>query len=132
MTAYLAEFQYNAVVVEVQDGDTVDVQVDWGFRRYEAPVPIRLLGLACRELKLPGGPEARDYVAGLLPPGTPVLLRTAKPDKYAPRWDAQLWYRSPGGNLVDLGSLLITQGWALPWNGRGAQPVPPWPRRAAA
>lgn len=123
----LADFVYNATVIDVQDGDTLNVRVDWGFRRYDEPIPIRILGIAARELDDPGGPEARDNLAALLPAGTSVLLKTAKPDKYNPRWDADVLYLN-GASAYDLGTVLVLTGWAVRWNGRGAQPKPAWPR----
>jgi len=32
---------------------------------------------------------------------------------------------------VTLPALLIDDGWAVPWSGRGAQPSPPWPREVS-
>ncbi len=61
-------------VVEVVDGDTVDVLVGTTTER------VRLIGVDTPETKHPDrpvecyGPEASDYTAGLLPPGTGVRL----------------------------------------------------------
>lgn len=132
-----APWVYNATVIPdvgrevgVRDADTINVDVDWGFRRHDVPVPIRLLGTNSRELAMPGGVEARDYVRALLPAGSPVTLMSAKPDKYAPRWDAVVLFRLRG-MVVDLGAHLVTEGWAAPWDGKGSPaPIPPWPRPA--
>lgn len=130
-------FLYNARVVEVHDGDTVIVDWDWGFRRWDHDIPIRVRGIACNELDEPGGPDTRDYVAGLVVPGQPLVLATAKPDKYAPRVLADVYYqapdaatiaRSPDSWAVNLAVHLVVTGWAIPWNGRGLQPKLPWPR----
>jgi hypothetical protein len=123
-------FRFNATVVEVHDVDTVICRVDWGHRRFDEPVPVRLLGCAGLELGDPGGPESRDHVAALLPLGAPVVLHTAKPDKYAPRWLASIAYLR-GGRPRDLVADLIAGEWAVPWNGRGKQPKPRWPRAVA-
>lgn len=120
-------FFYNATVVDVHDGDTFSVRVDYGRRNYEEPVPIRLLGGAARELREPGGKEARDNLAALLPPGTAVVLATVDDDKYGPRWDARVFYER-GGVVRDLVAGLIADHWLAPWDGRGAQPKPPFPR----
>lgn len=123
-----APFLYNATVVEVHDGDTFSVVVDRGFFDYYGspvhPIPIRILGINAIELNQPGGIEARDNLASLLPVGSSVVLSTAKPDKYAPRWDAAV--ETP--TIPDLGSYLIANQWAAPYNGAGLKPVPPWPR----
>jgi len=124
-----APYLYNAVVLPGNhDADTINVDVDWGFRRRDLRTPIRLLGCNARELAQPGGKEARDYVRALLPAGTPVVLATAKPDKYAPRWDAAVIFRLHGIR-TDLVAHLIERQWAVPWDGqRSPAPVPPWPR----
>lgn len=125
-----APFLFNASVVSVHDGDTFSVVIDRGMYDYtgsvDHPIPIRLVGMAARELDDPGGPEARDFVASILPVGLAVVLSTAKPDKYAPRWDARV--ETP--TLPDLATYLISMGWAVAWNGRGTQPKPAWPRTA--
>lgn len=123
-------FRYNAWVNSVTDGDTIRVEVDWGFRRYDYTVPIRLLGGAAREKREPGGAEAKEYLTALLPVGTPVVLETADDDKFAPRWLASVTYLRDG-EPRDLVTDLIADGWLAPWDGRGAQPKPAWPRQAA-
>lgn len=126
-----APFLFNARVVSVHDGDTINVVVDRGMYDYagtdEHPVPVRLAGCNARELTADGGIEARDHLAGLLPPGTAVVLATVKPDKYAPRWDA----RVATAAVEDVTALLVADGWAAAWDGTGKAPVPPWPRTAA-
>lgn len=119
-------FVYRATLREVHDGDTLAVTVDFGMRRYE-DTAVRLLNLACRELADPGGKEARDYVKTLLIPGQQLALYTAKPDKYSGRWDAAVTYMR-GGELRDLATDIIAAGYGVPWDGRGAQPKPAWPR----
>lgn len=64
----------NAVIVHVDDGDTVDVTLD-GER-----VRVRLIGIDTPETKKPAtpvqcyGPEASAFTASLLPVGTEVRL----------------------------------------------------------
>lgn len=125
-----APYVYNATVVNVHDGDTVNVTMSYGFHRYDSPVPIRLLGCNAAELATPGGKAARDNLVALLPPGTEVVLATATPDKYAPRVDAAVTFLQ-AGVPTDLVGLLIEQQWAAPWDGTGKAPVPPWPRTVA-
>jgi endonuclease YncB( thermonuclease family) len=134
LNAYVERFDRRGGVLEpvppVHDGDTFYVTVDWGKHRWEAGQAIRVLGIACRELDDPGGPEARDRVAGLLTVGSWVGLSTVRDDKYAPRWDCDVEFVRDG-QLLDLATELVLEGWAAPWNGRGVQPKPPWPREAA-
>lgn len=118
-------YVYNAAIVRVIDADTIVVDVDWGMRRHDPETPVRLLGINAREHNEPGGPEATANLAQLLPVGLPVVLHTAKPDKYAPRWDAIV----ETATMPDLSAYLVAQQWAAgPYYGSGVKPVPPWPR----
>lgn len=114
----------SCTVVDVHDGDTVRVDIDLGQDLWIMKRAVRLVGIACRELSDPGGPEARDALAELCPVGTRVRLDSRGWDKYAGRIDAVMYL--PDQRTVQ--SVLIDEGWAAVWNGRGAQPKPPWPR----
>lgn len=122
--------EYRALVDEVEDGDTVVLFVDLDAFHVWARISFRLVGIAARERKEPGGEEARANLEALLPKLTPVTVRSKKPDrpippdKYGGRWDGVITL--PDG--VDLGGLLVMTHWAAVWNGKGPQPKPPWPR----
>lgn len=122
-----APFVYNAWVIDWHDGDTVNCRVDRGDRDYST-WPVRLLNTAVRELREPGGPEAQAEVTRRWPPGTRLVLLTTKPDKWGGRKLARVIAAEPDGSSVDCSVALIADGWALPWNGRGPQPKPAWPR----
>jgi micrococcal nuclease len=124
-------FTYRATVLRVLDGDTLTVDVDLGFGLHHRGdtskgLPLRLAGCNARELHDPGGQEARDHLAALLPAGTVLTLRTVRPDKYGGRYDALVDHDGR-----DLATYLIATGWAAAWNGAGARPVPPWPNTFA-
>lgn len=132
----LASFprEYPAVVIKVTDGDTADVFLDRGGDDWWK-TQLRFLGCACRESGEVGGPEAAQYTTGLVAAITPTrlvdmfdrrwqgLVAARKWDKYGGRVDGILYL--PGGQ--DVSTLLIRSGYAAPWDGRGAQPKPPWP-----
>jgi endonuclease YncB( thermonuclease family) len=120
-------FLFNAWVEEWHDADTGLFRVDRGDRDYSS-WSVRLLGVACRELSDPGGPEARNWLTGLLPHGSPAVLATVKPDKYGGRKLAKVFYEPLPGVTLDLAETIISEGYGVPWNGRGQQPKPPWPR----
>lgn len=124
-----APFIYNAWVLSNHDGDTLTVKVDRGNKDY-SEWNIRLLGCNARELADTGGKEARDNLHALLPAGTAIVLETVKPDKYAGRYDAKVWFRH-GGKVIELTELLAGEGWVATWDGRGERPVPSWPREAS-
>jgi len=116
-------YTYAATVVRVVDGDSIIVDLDLGRRIWVRDAPHRLAGIAARELKMPGGVEARNNLSTLLPVGALVTLRSLRPYKYGDSYMAQITL-SDG---TDLCNRLIADGWALPWDGRGSQPVPSWP-----
>lgn len=116
-------YVYRATVVSVHDGDTLTLDVDLGFFVHVV-VPFRLAGINARELAQPGGPEARDHLAMLLPAGAVVTVASIKPDKFGGRWDAAITCDIFG----DLAAELVASQWAAAWDGTGPKPVPPWPR----
>lgn len=123
-------YVYYAVVVAVHDGDTYTLDWDLGRRTWSKGERFRLAGYSCRELAMPGGPECRDYVTGLMPVGTKVVIRSIKPDRDpadATTFDRYLVYvQLPDGR--DLGQTLQQGGWAVPWDGRTKPvPYPVWP-----
>jgi endonuclease YncB( thermonuclease family) len=124
MVAATAGWEFpHCTVVRVKDGDTIELDIDLGFS-ITRRIAMRLLGLNAIELHDPGGAEAQANLAGLLPAGTPVSLVSVRDDKYAPRYDAVVTLRDG----TPLAALLISTGWAAPWNGKGTAPVPDWPR----
>lgn len=115
-------YTYSARVLAVHDGDTFTADVDLGFQVHVV-TSIRLLGCNALELTEPGGKETRDYLSSLLV-GMSIYLRTVKVDKFGGRYDAQVTL-PPDTDLV---TLLIAEGWAVPYDGRGPKRVPVWPR----
>jgi len=115
-------YDYRATVVKVTDGDSLKLNVDLGFDTWHVGA-FRLLGIAARELDQPGGPEARDHLAELLPPGAAVTIQSVKVDKYGGRYDCKVTLKDG----TDLGAGLVATGWAAAWSGRGPQPAPVWP-----
>ena len=123
-------YEYSAVVTDVHDGDTITVDLDLGLDTWKHDFHVRLDGGNSRELKQPGGKEARANLSALLPLGSRVVIRSHKqgrdvaPDKYGGRYLATVTL--PDGR--DLVAHLIEQQWLVPWDGKGEKPLPPWPR----
>jgi endonuclease YncB( thermonuclease family) len=114
-------------VTEVHDGDTVLGTLDLGFRVSMA-ASCRLAGCNARELSMPGGPEARQHLADLVGVGPiPRVIRlsvsSVAVDKYSGRFEGVLWL--PSGESAT--AVMIRDGYAVPWDGKGVRPVPPWP-----
>lgn len=125
---------WRATIASTYDGDTVRIpSADMGGGVARIPrkgadhLLVRLAGIAARELSMPGGPDARDALAALLPAGTTVTLWDPLLDEYGNRIDAWIVLDS-GLNVCDA---MVQQQWAAPWNGKGKQPTPPWPRTTA-
>lgn len=122
-----APYVYNGVLERVIDGDSVVVLADRGMRDYSRWT-VRLAGIAARELGEPGGVEAAQMLGTMARTGAPCVLATVKPDKYASRVLATVWV--PGFERhkpLDVAASMVYRGYAVPWDGRGAQPKPPWP-----
>jgi endonuclease YncB( thermonuclease family) len=120
--------EYPAWVEKVYDGDTLTVFVDLGFDTWRH-TDVRLvvtgkLGINAIELKDPGGKEARAELLRLAPLGSSVQVTSYGWDKYGGRIDAAI-ILADGRNL---GEELVRAGWAAQWDGKGARPLPNWPR----
>lgn len=99
------------------------MDIDYGRDTWALRAVVRLLGIAARELSAPGGREARDHLAALLPVGTVTRVDSHGWDKYGGRIDGMVWL--PDGSSV--ASRMIADGYAVAWDGKGKQPLPPWP-----
>jgi endonuclease YncB( thermonuclease family) len=117
-------YHYRCRVLRVVDGDTLDVEIDLGFRmtRQER---IRLLGVNCPEMNTKEGVSAmyaaRDWVniSNELPfvGNWPFVIHTSKGDSFG-RWLAILQSAYPGGESV-LNECLVIGGHAVRTDERG-------------
>ena len=133
---------YKATVVEIHDGDTIDVDlvlvashahrhepdVDLGFNVHAVSgqgvvlerQSVRLLGCNAPELATDAGKAALAYLETILHVGDQVELVSHGWDKYGGRVDGTI--RLPDGR--DLTETMIAAGQAAPWDGQGVKPVP--------
>lgn len=122
MAAPVPTWIYEAALLRVVDGDTLEVAVDLGFR-VRMITPVRLNGLNCAEHDTPAGDAATAYNTEWLAKIPVLVIVAAKPrdfgDKFG-RWLATVW-----GNDRCLNDDLIASGHAITWNGKGPKPVPP-------
>lgn len=116
-------YVYDATVVSVHDGDTATLDCDLGFY-VTVRMSCRLSGINARELSSPGGPEARDHLAALIPPGTPVTVASVAVDKFGGRFDGIITIDGAQGSVNDR---MVADGYAAIWDGRGKRATPPWP-----
>lgn len=119
----IVPYQYRATLVRVIDGDTVKLNVDLGFSIFTQQ-SCRLAGINTRELSEPGGPQAAEHLAALLAVPGELTVRSVKPDKFAGRFDGEIWI---GKQVESVNYQMIRDGYAVPWSGLGPKPSPQWP-----
>jgi len=105
----------NAKVLNVVDGDTIDVAIDYGFRLVQTH-RVRLAGIDAPEINAVGtaGEEARDWLRGHLPVGCAVHLRTEKP---ADKFGRYLAWVFAEGDIASTNDQLIDTGHAVAYDG---------------
>ena len=74
-------YTYRADLVEVIDGDTFWVDIDYGFRM-GGQQKLRLRAIDTPELSTSAGARVREAVIEMLAPVSFVVLTTSRPDKY--------------------------------------------------
>ncbi len=116
-------YEYQATLVHVVDGDTVDLAIDLGFFT-TLQCRLRLVGVDTPERGQPGYQQAKEFVRVTLTQ-TQFKVRTLKHpskslDKYG-RFLADIIL--PDGSSLSV--LLIQNSLARPYDG-GAKPVDEW------
>jgi endonuclease YncB( thermonuclease family) len=133
---------YKATVVDIHDGDTIDVSIvlvanrtrhkiddaDLGFNVHAVSgigtvlerQSVRLLGCNAPELATDAGKAALAYLETQLHVGDVVTLVSHGWDKYGGRIDGQITL----ADGRDLTQAMIAAGQAAPWDGQGPKPVP--------
>ncbi len=113
-------YTYEAVIDRVIDGDTLLVVIEVGFR-IKVYDKLRLRGIDCPELGTPEGERAKRFVAGLLPAGSVIVLKSHKTrtDTYG-RFVADVFFKTGennGDNIIPdgiyLNQYLLDQGYAV-------------------
>lgn len=107
-----AAYTYDATVIRVIDGDTLDVLIDVGFRM-SATMPLRLAHIDAPERFTAPGKDATAFVTvQLASVKNAVVVRTYKPtDKYG-RYLADVFIGEDS-----LADLLVGAGLAVPYEG---------------
>jgi len=106
-------YQYQATIVRVIDGDTLQLDVDLGFT-VRARVTFRLADIDAPEQRTPAGPPALSWLASALPVGACVIAQCTKQDRYG-RWLARIFV--PGCDL-SINQLMMTAGHATIYDGQ--------------
>lgn len=139
----MTRYVYPGVVIEVHDGDTVKIDLDLRVRtrlrdqdlgfnirveggRLIFRLDARLAGLNAAELATAAGKKAQQALVAKMPLGSKVIVHSQKPaaplgvDKWGDRWDAEIEL----ADHTNINQWLIDNGYAAPWDGTGAKPVP--------
>ena len=93
-------FAYGAVIERVVDGDTLLVLIDLGFGNIVRE-RLRLRGVNTPELGTPEGEAAKAVVEKLLPPGTPLVIKSSQTDDYG-RFVADVFYLNADSSPEDI------------------------------
>lgn len=115
-------YRYAATIVRWVDGDTCIVDIDLGMR-ITVRAPIRLMtltgGINAAEHGTVAGAVAGARVQVIAPPGRRCTLHSRSLDRYG---------RVLGALVLDdgsdVGAVLVSEGLAVVWDGRGARPTP--------
>ena len=104
-------YNYNATVLKVVDGDTVDLRVDLGFK-ISLEIRVRLMEINAPEVSTPEGVKSREWLRTLLTPGMSVVVSTAKlpGDPYG-RWLGKIATK----DIPDLSQHILKEGYAVPY-----------------
>lgn len=110
-------FIYNATVLRVIDGDTIELDIDLG-RNIKLRDKVRLANINSPELPTVAGKAAKEAVIAYLfhdNPTSEIAIETFKPDKYG-RWLVIAWKVHP---LVQasqsLNDMMVEKGFAVPY-----------------
>lgn len=85
-----ASYLYKADIVQVVDGDTLDLSIDLGFH-VARKGRFRLANLNCPELSTAAGRTARDFIYQRLLAAKTIIVKTQKVDIHG-RYVAHLFY----------------------------------------
>jgi len=105
-------YTYNAKLIRILDGDTVEADIDLGFDIHYV-AKIRLAGINAPEMKTPQGLPAKEHLANLLTNHDFVV--TTKLNKEFEKYGRVLGELSING--VSINQQMITEGFAVPMKG---------------
>ena len=107
----IRNYKYIAKVLKVIDGDTVQLEIDFGFYiKYQ--LKGRLKGINAPEGKQT---EAADFLRTQLPIGSQVYIETEKTQEKYGRWLVTIWLGIPY-QVTSLNTELVSKGLAELYN----------------
>jgi micrococcal nuclease len=115
-------YEYKVKVIEVIDGDTIDVSIDLGFDIFTNK-RIRLAGIDCPESRTTDlnekrlGADATEYLKHLLGNASNVVVKTLTTDTYE-KYGRVLGQVYVDSSPISVNDLLISRGYAWPYGGK--------------
>ena len=106
-------YLYNATLVKVVDGDTVDLNVDLGFYN-TAKIRFRFTGMDAPEVRGESrveGKRSKEYVIDKLTHAKRIRVVSEKTGKWG-RWLGTIYYDN-GDGLINLNESMVTEGYAV-------------------
>lgn len=103
-------YDYAVTLDRVIDGDSVDLDIDLGFRTWIRNKDCRLGRIDAPEMTTAAGPPARDALAAFLA-GKVLTIHSIKLDKYG-RPLIELY-----ADGVDVNDEMVAAGYAVPYDG---------------
>jgi micrococcal nuclease len=103
-------YEYQATVLRVIDGDTVELMIDLGLKGFRKEI-VRLYGINTPEIHTVKGKLVKHIVQKKLPTGCKIKIKTYKDKqgKYG-RWLVDVIV-----NRLNLNKYLLRYGWAVPY-----------------
>src|SRR6478609_4433360 len=115
-------YEYEATLVKVIDGDTVDVNIDLGLETNRR-IRVRLFGIDAPEMSTPDRKLAKLFVESWFDRNDgPVRLVTVK-DKRE-KYGRYLAVFHDHNDTQTLNDALVMDGLASEWDGQGSHPAP--------
>ena len=114
-------YEYKVKVIEVVDGDTIDVAIDLGFDIFTNK-RIRLAGIDCPESRTTDlhekklGTEAKEYLKQLIGNASNVVVKTLATDTYE-KYGRVLGQVYIDSSAISVNDLLISRGYAWSYGG---------------
>lgn len=104
-------YTYKAKLVKIIDGDTADFTVDLGFFVSKL-VRVRFANINTPEINTPEGKLAATALELIFDPTKQIKLVVLGPDKYQPRWNAEVYV----GDL-HVNKYMVDMGYAVSYKG---------------
>ncbi len=104
----MTQFTYPATVIRIIDGDTIEMDIDLGFR-VRMKTSVRVSGINAPEMPTAEGQAARLFLAQYIPVNTRGVLTSHSLDKYG----RVLGDFLPDGSQHTIGDVMVSSGHAV-------------------